>query len=83
MATRKGGRWDPEACRFAPILRSQFAPMLPAVKGLKEALVSVVSWEHDRTLIVLDRTNTDLRSLKPPTAGCSTTVPSNQAMPSF
>lgn len=38
MAARKGGRWDPEVCRFAPALRSQYAPMLPAVKELKEAL---------------------------------------------
>jgi aflatoxin B1 aldehyde reductase len=38
MAVRKGGRWDPEACRFASAIRSQSAPMLPAARELKEAL---------------------------------------------
>jgi len=38
MAAREGGRWDPQACRFAQALRSRYAPMLPAVKELKEVL---------------------------------------------
>ncbi|KAF8434526.1 NADP-dependent oxidoreductase domain-containing protein [Boletus edulis BED1] len=38
MAAREGGRWDPQACRFALAIRSQYAPILPAVRELKEAL---------------------------------------------
>lgn len=38
MITRAGGRWDPKVCHFAPGLRAQYAPMLPAVRELKEAL---------------------------------------------
>ncbi|KAG9311754.1 NADP-dependent oxidoreductase domain-containing protein [Chiua virens] len=38
MAAREGGRWDPKACGFAESLRSQYVPLLPAVRELKEGL---------------------------------------------
>ncbi|KAH7882415.1 NADP-dependent oxidoreductase domain-containing protein [Phlebopus sp. FC_14] len=38
IANRAGGRWDPKVSHFAPSLLAKYAPMLPAVRELKENL---------------------------------------------
>ncbi|KIJ63174.1 hypothetical protein HYDPIDRAFT_176197 [Hydnomerulius pinastri MD-312] len=38
MLKRAGGRWDPKVSHMAPHLQAQYAPMLPVVRELKEAL---------------------------------------------
>ncbi|KAF9226328.1 hypothetical protein BS17DRAFT_777065 [Gyrodon lividus] len=37
MITRTGGRWDPTVPHFAPSLQTQYAPMLPTVRELKDS----------------------------------------------